>query len=392
LNGKIEMKLKLGTALAFALLITTALGGGPEVKLLRVPDGGVQPQALVDATGTLHMVYLKGDSKACDVFYCSRLVGTADFTSPLRVNSVPGSAIAIGTVRGAQLALGRNGRIHVAWNGSGKGEADPGSGEPMLYTRMNDNRTGFEPQRNLMTSTIHLDGGGSVAADPDGTVYVVWHGHRKTGPQEEIDRAVFLARSMDDGKTFTPERAANPPETGVCACCGLKAYAGVKGSLAILYRSAGATGNRDSELLLSSNHGQTFSAQVLGRWHVSTCPMSTHALGLSATGFRAAWEREGQIYTALIPAIAAIEPVRQIEAGGNAGKRKHPAIAALEPANSPVLLAWTEGTGWEQGGALAWECLDADSHQTASGRVEGIPVWSYAAAVAERSGAFTLIY
>jgi hypothetical protein len=386
------MKSKFGTALAFVLLVSSARGVGPEVKLLRVPNGGVQPQAIVDAKGTLHLVYLKGEAKACDVFYCSRLVGAADFSAPLRVNSTPGSAIAIGTVRGAQLALGRNGRIHVAWNGSGKGEVDPGSGEPMLYTRMNDNATGFEPQRNLMTSTTHLDGGGSVAADPEGNVYVVWHGHRKTGPQEEIDRAVFLARSIDDGKTFSPERAVNPPDTGVCGCCGLKAYAGVKGSLAILYRSAAANGNRDSELLLSSNYGQAFSAQVLGQWHVSTCPMSTHALGLSATGFRAAWEREGQIYTALVSATGTNEPVPQIEAGGRAGKRKHPAIAGLGLVNSPVLLAWTEGTGWEQGGALAWECLDADSHQTASGRVEGIPVWSYAAAVAEPSGAFTLIY
>jgi hypothetical protein len=264
----------------------------------------------------------------------------------------------------------------------------------MLYTRMNADGSGFERQRNLMTSTHHLDGGGSVAADSEGHVYVVWHGHRKTGPQEEIDRAVFLASSDDEGKTFAAERQVNPPETGVCGCCGLKAYAGEKGSLAILYRSADVTGNRDSESLLSTNYGETFSAQVVGRWHVSTCPMSTHALGLATGGFRAAWERQGQIYTALILTTRSSEPARAVavEPGESAGKRRHPAVAALGEINAPVLLAWTEGTGWEQGGALAWECLDGNNRPTVSGRADGVPVWSYAAAVAEPSGAFTLIY
>ena len=37
----------------------------------------------------------------------------------------------------------------------------------------------FEPQRNLMQETFALDGGGSVAADAEGNVYVAWHGSAK---------------------------------------------------------------------------------------------------------------------------------------------------------------------------------------------------------------------
>jgi hypothetical protein len=40
------------------------------------------------------------------------------FSSALKVNSHPGSAIAAGNIRGAHIALGRNGRVHVAWNGT----------------------------------------------------------------------------------------------------------------------------------------------------------------------------------------------------------------------------------------------------------------------------------
>ena len=55
-------------------------------------------------------------------------------------------------------------------------------------------------------------------------------------------------------------------------------------------------------------------------------------------------------------------------------------------------VAWTEGTGWEKGGSLAWETLDAKGEQTGSGRADGVPVWGFAAAVAEPDGSFTLFY
>ncbi|MEO7649520.1 MAG: hypothetical protein ABIZ80_03565, partial [Bryobacteraceae bacterium] len=99
------------------------------------------------------------------------------------MNSQPGSAIAVGTIRGAQLALGRNGRVHVARNGSmaaePKGTTNPDSGKPgvpMLYAGLDNGGKAFERQRNLMTLSFGLDGGGSIAAGHAGNVYVAWHG------------------------------------------------------------------------------------------------------------------------------------------------------------------------------------------------------------------------
>ena len=40
-----------------------------KVTLLRVPNGGIQPQAMVDAKGVVHLIYLAGEPRACDVFY-----------------------------------------------------------------------------------------------------------------------------------------------------------------------------------------------------------------------------------------------------------------------------------------------------------------------------------
>src|SRR2546430_2460273 len=88
------------------------------VTLVKTPDGGIKPQAVADATGTIHLVFFKGTPAGGDLFYARARAGTASFTTPVRVNSEPGSAVAVGTIRGAQLALGKGGRVHVAWNGS----------------------------------------------------------------------------------------------------------------------------------------------------------------------------------------------------------------------------------------------------------------------------------
>ena len=80
----------------------------------------------------------------------------------------------------------KNGRPHVAWMGSKLAEPRaPGKEAPMLYTRLNDDGTAFEPQRNVIQHAVGLDGGGSVAADAAGNVHVAWHADvpgRKTGP------------------------------------------------------------------------------------------------------------------------------------------------------------------------------------------------------------------
>jgi len=362
------------------------------VKLLRTPEGGVQPQGVVDAQGILHLVFLKNDPKASDVFYARRAPGSTNFSKPLRVNSEPGSGIAIGTIRGAQLALGRNGLVHVAWNGSGTPNA--GRGSPMLYARLNDTQTAFEPQRNLMTSTMNLDGGGSVAADDAGNVFVIWHGASVEGPKGEPNRAVYMARSADDGKTFTPEQRINPTSTGACGCCGLKAYSDPGGRLAVLYRAAGSGFDRDVTLLLSQDRGTTFQSTVVGPHRLGTCPMSSMDLATGAGGsLLAIWEKDGQVYEssiAVTPKSKALEVTPPAAPEGKAAGRKHPVVVFASTAKGQ-LTAWTEGTGWNKGGALAWE-LELNGGGKVTGRAPGVPVWSRITAVAEADGTFTIVY
>src|SRR5215471_15500368 len=93
----------------FLVIATTATAGetASQVHLLRTPDNGIQPQAAVDSKGVLHLIYLKGEPNAADIFYVRREPGHSGFSKPIQVNSHPHSGIAIGTIRGAQLAIGR---------------------------------------------------------------------------------------------------------------------------------------------------------------------------------------------------------------------------------------------------------------------------------------------
>jgi len=373
--------------LAFSLVSgPPAHGGTDPVKLVRLSSGGLQPQAVVQEDGVVHLVYLKGDPRACDVIYSRREAGQTNFLRWWMVNSQPGSAIAVGTVRGAQFALGRNNRVHVAWNGSD--QTKPG-GSPMLYARMKEAGEGFEAQRNLMTASSHLDGGGSVAADKRGNVYVIWHGHPTGGPPDELHRAVFMAKSTDDGKTFSPERRINPEETGACGCCGLKAFVNEKGDLAILYRSAAASGGRDVTLLHSLDQAATFQSQIVGAWQVTTCPMSTMALGpAEGDSFLGMWETRGTVYYEAMHSFSAQEEPRTVLTGRS--NQKHPVFA--RNARGEYLMAWTEGTAWAKGGDLAWQVLGKGGSQIAKGRAEGVPVWGGVAAIAEPDGGFTVFY
>jgi hypothetical protein len=361
-----------------------------KVTLLRVPEHGIQPQVVADAKGVVHLIYFRGEPGGGDVFYARSDDSGADFSRPLRVNSQPGSAIATGNIRGAHVAVGKSGRVHVAWMGSGKAEPKgPSHAAPMLYARLNDEGTAFEAQRNVIHAAAGLDGGGSVTADHHGTVYVTWHAP-EPGTNGEENRRVWVARSTDEGKTFGQEKPASEAGTGVCGCCGMRAFSDRTGNVYLLYRSATHEIDRDTYLLASTDRGQQFRSDKVQKWPVRVCPMSSFTLAEAGDGVLAAWETDGQV------SFARIDPEggrrsEPMSAPGAGKGRKHPAVAG--DARGETVLVWTEGMGWNRGGAVAWQLFDRDGKLTAErGRSDGVPTWSLVAVFPRPDGGFTIIY
>lgn len=356
-----------------------------EIAWIRLPPGAMQPELASDRSGRLHAVWLSGPAGASEVNYAS--LGDAGRISPppMRVNSQAGSAIAMGTIRGARIAVSPNGTIHVVWNGSSTASPRPPRSSPLLYARKPAGATGFEAQRNLIAATADLDGGGAVVVDGTEAVHVFWHAGDGQGQTREDRRRVFESVSQDDGKTFGTEHPIDPGDgTGVCGCCGLRAATDSKGRVFVVYRGAKDVVHRGTQLLEPVADGIGFHRRLLQDWTSGACPMSLPALVGRSTGMQFAWETGGRIFG---QEGDAPEPTLLVPGPG----ARHPSMASNS--NGETLLVWTEGTGWNRGGSLGWRLFDPKGKPTSSGGTrDDLAVWSYPAVAARPDGSFVIAY
>jgi hypothetical protein len=358
---------------------------------VRTPHSGIQPRAAVDSHGRIHLLYYTGAPDGGDLLYVRSDDAGKTFGAPLAVNHRPKSAVAIGTIRGAQLAIGKNGRVHVAWNGTPPPapKHEQAGPEPMLYSRLDDAGRAFETERDVIAHHHGLDGGGSVAADEAGNVWVVWHAPDEG--DDEANRRVWVRHSSDEGRTFSDESAADEAGSGVCPCCALGTVALDDGGLAILYRRAKNEVDRDTVLLRCSSSTSEFVSRVLDPWRVPACVMSTYSLSRARAAALGAWETEGEIHFADLGGEVAILAAPRADPASKTG-RKHPSIT--RNASGVTLLAWIEGSSWGEGGTLAWQLFDAKGAPLAeaSRREEPLGPWSLVQALSLPSGSFVLLY
>jgi len=360
-----------------------------ELHFLRLPEGSMQPQLVADRSGSVHAVWLSGSPSASDVQY-ARLNpdGSSLASAPIRVNSQPGSAIGIGTIRGPQLAFDAAGTAHVVWNGSGTAQPRPAKSSPLLYTRRPAGADGFEAQRNLIQSTTDLDGGGSIAVDSQSRVHVFWHAGDGKETTREDRRRVFAVTSTDGGKHFESERPIDAGDgTGVCGCCGLRAGTDSKGRVFVAYRGARELMHRGTYVLESDASGTRFQGRLLQDWVTGSCPMSLPALFDGTSGMNLAWETEGKIFGRIGSKAPTDAPQRLVDGP----RARHPS-AATNP-RGETLLVWTEDTGWNRGGKLGWCVFAADGRPTDQAGVrEGLPVWTFPGVAALSDGSFVIAY
>lgn len=357
--------------LSALILLLPILTTGTEISLESVPEGGMQPQLATTTDGTHHLVYLTGDPRGGDVRYSTKAPGSNSWSPPHTVNSIPASAVAMGTIRGAQIATGKDDSIHIVWNGPGA-KNKPSS---LYYSRSLNHGTSFEAQKDLRADTQALDGGASIAASQKGEVFIVWHGAPAGAAPGEINRRVFVLKSTDNGRMFSEPKIANADDPGVCACCSLKTFVSPSGELLTLYRAARSMNQRDIVALSSTDGGATYRHRTVGTWAINACPMSSASVVAAGAQTRAAWEAEGRVYTALLDATSEALPVSEDSA-------RHPALAVN--LRGETLVTWSIGTGWKKGGQLGWALLDPAGKPTAQhGTAPGVPVWGFTAAYAE---------
>jgi len=372
----------LALLLALCPLAAASRAAAVGVTVARVPEGGLQPQVVVDAAGTVHMIYLTGAPNAAKIRYTRSTDSCRTFGNALDVNASDTPAIATGTMRGPQLALGPGGTVHVAWMSSP---------EAMCYARLPRGARAFEKPRNLVTSHPGLDGGGSVAVDEQNRVFVAWHApDHKNGGEES--RRVYLATSADDGVTFSPERAIFDRPTGACACCGMRMTAAADGSLLIVYRGVQNKTDRALYLIASTDHGQTFRGDLFAPMTLGTCLMSTASFATARDTTLIGWETAGKVSFGKVikgdeDAPRKVELLADVGDGPN---QKYPSLA-FAPDRSKILCAWTERTKFGKGGHVVWRIYYGDGGSTTDQR-DDLPAFSLPAAFAVPNGDLFLFY
>src|SRR5262245_22354563 len=181
------------------ILVALAIGShaaGAEVTALRVPQRGEVPEVVLDAQGVLHLTYGRGGPG--NAFYVRSADGGQTFTRPVQLNRQP-DTVTTGMERGPKLALGKDGAIHVLWQGYYK------KGGGVWYTRSTDGGKTFEPERNLVDPRYGTDNA-TIAADADGNVFALWTGGFpgvQPDPKSPVASPIVLVRSTDNGLTFS---------------------------------------------------------------------------------------------------------------------------------------------------------------------------------------------
>lgn len=341
------------------------------VDATAIPDGGIQPKVVTDHTGATHLVYYRGDPSSGNLFHARRSTD-GGWETLHQINSVADSAVSMGTIRGAQAAIDSDGIIHVVWNGSQTGSAKDSQHPPMWYARSLAGGNGFSPQQPI-SGDWPVDGGGAVAVDSKDAIFVFWHSAEEI--ENEQDRRVYMRTSRDRGKTFSEPRAISPSGSGVCSCCSMQASADSDDSLYVVYRTADGKGHRDIALLVSRDEGNSFDDTILDEWVVATCPMSSMAILETPNAMLVGWETDGQVRIGTIR--KGTVSCEKIVSPRGSRAMKHPTFAKSD--DNKVLMAWTEGTGWNKGGAIAWQIVDQSLTPIAD--VERIPsgvsTWSF---------------
>jgi len=168
----------------------------------------------------------------------------------------------------------------------------------------------------------------------------------------------------------------------------MRAFADSSATLYLAYRAANEI-SRDMTLLVSRDRGASFELTTINKWLIKGCPMSSCSFAEGDGGVLAATEKSEQVYFNRIDptTLTLSKPV----SGPGSEKCKHPALAAN--ARGEVLLAWTEGTAWQKGGALAWQVFDKEGRPISEkGQTDGVPVWSLPTAFAQADGNFVIFY
>lgn len=295
-----------------ALIFTGPTVAGEPVALVPTGTKTVAPEIALGPDGNPHVVWIQkrpavpvaeGEHShlAADDLYYSRAIGGGDgFTTPIRVNPVPGEVWGF-AVSNPQIVVDEDGVIHVLYPANATAShADRGI-VVNRYTRSTDGGKTFSEPVTLNDPNLDVSQGSflhgglgqahvfaAIGAAPGGRVFSYWIDTRHMQSDKESG-AIYGAISEDNGATFGEEFLIW--KNTACPCCQLTVAAASADDVYLGYRQVlGKT--RDSVVARSNDGGRTFAKPlsiVNTPWEIEGCPLKPTTVAVAGDHVAAVW-------------------------------------------------------------------------------------------------------
>lgn len=305
-------------------------------------DGSFNPYIVPDKRAGFYLVFIERINNVSNVLLRHSADGKV-FSKPVRVNDREGDA----TVRNEnppKVIVAPNGDVYVCWaNERGRWKGN------VRFARSTNGGKSFFP-----AITLNSDGDAepaghafqSLAVDKQGRIYVAWIDERNK-QKEDRGGEIWLAVSMDRGKTFSPDRRIL---TDVCECCRTNLQVDAAGTLYLSYRTVPRTGPmyRDTIVARSQDGGKSFKTTLASedKWEIAGCPVAGPSFSfdpagnLTAVWFMGGGARPGLYYAASANRGDTFAPRQLLDPEQKIGKHTH----TVSLADGKVLVAWDDAT------------------------------------------------
>src|SRR5947207_473347 len=203
-------------------LFFTAIGAGQareqtsRVSAIRVPGDAKVVRAKLGADGIIHVLLDAEDGPR----YLKSTDGGMTFSAPMTIVNAASQKPDL-KFQAEDLAIGKDGRVHVAMSNNAWKLKLPEEEWGFYYANLAPGEKAFTPTRNVNRKPSE---GFSLAADGRGNVSASF-----------LSGKLYTMISRDNGQTFG-EYAEPNPAWDPCDCCTTAAAYGADGKLALLYR------------------------------------------------------------------------------------------------------------------------------------------------------------
>lgn len=225
---------------------------GPEVQVtasgLR-SSGSVGRKIAADSTGRLHLVWGDQEGSWFRIFYAQSNDGGATWSDGVDIGGNETNRL---PALGANLAVGPDDTVHVAWN-----DRRLGGTSRIFYRRSFDRGDTWSDEPLDLSGVADADPAApSLSVDMQGRVHVAWH---HGDPNETTPKAqVYYARSTDGGETFYGPIRLNTDTTEHAAWPRFSVEGASGEVVAVVWRDQRRRPDWDVYLAVSTNGGETF--------------------------------------------------------------------------------------------------------------------------------------